>query len=80
MKNFFININNRGLLELQCYLIAYDTKILVGANGRSPRRQRFRNFINSAYYPNSNRPFPYATAKILKCYNVKILKFECLSI
>jgi len=50
------NLKIRGLLELRCNLIAYDTKTLVGANGRSPRRQRFRNFINSAYHPNSTRP------------------------
>ncbi|MBP0001530.1 MAG: hypothetical protein J7641_21495, partial [Cyanobacteria bacterium SID2] len=27
---------NLGLLELRWYWIAYDTKTLVGANGRSP--------------------------------------------
>ncbi len=50
------NTKLMGLLELRCNLIAYDTKTLVGANGRLPPRQRFRDFINSAYHPNSNRP------------------------
>jgi len=40
----------KGLLELRCNFIAYQTKTLVGANGRSPLRQRFQNFINSARF------------------------------
>jgi len=52
-----ISIGCRGLLELRWYWIVYDTKTLVvGANGRSPLRQRFRNFMNSDYHSNSNRP------------------------
>ncbi|MGC9502139.1 hypothetical protein [Baaleninema sp.] len=46
----------RGLLELQYNSISYDSPTQVGANGRSPLRQRFRNFINSSYRKLSNRP------------------------
>ncbi|MBP0000945.1 MAG: hypothetical protein J7641_18430 [Cyanobacteria bacterium SID2] len=41
------------LLELRCNLVAYDTNIVVGANGRSPRRQEFWSLINSAYHSNT---------------------------
>ncbi|MBP0004458.1 MAG: hypothetical protein J7642_12205 [Cyanobacteria bacterium SBC] len=63
-------------MELRCNLIAYDTKTLVGANGRSPRRQRFQNFINSAYHPNSNRPIALLSYDIPKRPELDIYQVE----
>ncbi len=55
-RNPKISQKHLVLLELRCNWVAYDTNIVVGANGRSPRRQGFWSLINSTYYPKSNRP------------------------